>query len=106
MTVSFRRRFLWAILVPFQLVITGCFRDGPTEPPLGDVVLSLVSGDEQFGPASQFLIDALTVVVRREERAVNRYQRSWWIGRSPRGRARKLRNGRSRATLPALPASD
>jgi hypothetical protein len=54
-------------LVPFQLVITGCFRDGPTEPPLGDVVLSLVSGDEQFGPASQFLIDALTVVVRREE---------------------------------------
>ena len=67
MTVSFRRRFLWAISVPFQLVITGCFRDGPTEPPLGDVVLSLVSGDEQFGPASQFLIDALTVVVRREE---------------------------------------
>ena len=67
MTVSFRRRFLWAILVPFQLVITGCFRDGPTEPPLGDVVLSLVSGDEQFGPASPFLIDALTVVVRREE---------------------------------------
>ncbi len=75
MTVSFRRRFLWAILVPFQLVITvviavvisGCFRDGPTEPPLGDVVLSLVSGDGQFGPASQFLIDALTVVARREE---------------------------------------
>ena len=65
MTVSLRCRSLWAILVPLQLAVTGCFRDGPTEPPLGDVTLALVSGDGQFGPASQFLIDALTVTARR-----------------------------------------
>ena len=64
MTVSLRRRSLWAILVPLQLAVTGCFRDGPTEPPLGDVTLALVSGDGQFGPASQFLINALTVAAR------------------------------------------
>jgi hypothetical protein len=73
--------------------------------PLGDVVLSLVSGDEQFGPASQFLIDALTVVVRREEsgQPVSEVVVDWEV---TEGRARKLRNGRSRATLPTLPASD
>jgi hypothetical protein len=66
-TSRFRRQVLSGLAVFVALTQTTCFRFGPAEPAITDVTLTLVTGDGQFGPPSQFLIDSLTVVVRTED---------------------------------------
>jgi hypothetical protein len=60
-TRHLRRRAL-PLAVLMALIPTACRRT-PAEPSGQDVSLNAVTGDGQFGPPSQFLIDSLTVVL-------------------------------------------
>ena len=62
---SSSRRLLVEVTLLASLSITGCSRDGPTEPPTPEVELVAVLGSGQFGPADQFLIAPLTVAALR-----------------------------------------
>ena len=54
---------------PFFVALTPatCLRRGPSDPSPTEITLTAVTGDGQFGPPSQFLIDSLTVAVRTED---------------------------------------
>ncbi len=67
MTSRLRRCLLSGLTVGVALGQTTCLRFGPAEPAPADVTLTVVAGDGQFGPPSQFLIDSLTVAVRTED---------------------------------------
>ena len=67
MTSRFPRQVLWGLAVFGALSQATCLRFGPADPATKDVTLSVVTGDGQFGPPSQFLIDSLTVAVRTED---------------------------------------
>ncbi|MCH7890367.1 MAG: IPT/TIG domain-containing protein, partial [Gemmatimonadetes bacterium] len=67
MTLRVRRRVLSGLAVLIALTPTTCLRRGPAEPDPTEVTLAAVTGDGQFGPPSQFLIDSLTVAVRTED---------------------------------------
>ena len=62
-----RRRVLSGLAVLVAFTATTCLRRGPTEPSPTEITLTAVTGDGQFGPPSQFLIDSLTVAVRTED---------------------------------------
>jgi len=62
----FRRQVLSGLVVLSALSQTTCLRFGPVDPTTKDITLTVVIGDDQFGPPSQFLIDSLTVAVRTE----------------------------------------
>ena len=66
MTLRFRRQVLWGLVVLSALTQTTCLRFGSVDPATKDITLTVVIGDGQFGPPSQFLIDSLTVAVRTE----------------------------------------
>ena len=63
---SGRWRVLAGLAVFVALTPTTCRRP-PTGSSLTDVTLTVVTGDGQFGPPSQFLIDSLTVAVRTQD---------------------------------------
>ncbi len=67
MTSRLRRRVLSGLAVYVALTQTTCLRFGPADLATQDVTLTVVTGDGQFGPPSQFLIDSLTVAVRTED---------------------------------------
>ena len=67
MTSQVRRQVLSGLAVFVTLTQTTCFRFGPAGPATEDVTLTLVTGDGQLGPPSQFLIDSLTVAVRTRD---------------------------------------
>ena len=58
-------RFLGGVAFFASLSVTGCTKDGPTQPPTPGVDVVAVSGDGQFAPSGQLLIDPLTVSVLR-----------------------------------------
>ena len=66
MTSRFRRQVLSGLVVLSAFSQTTCLRFGPVDPTTKDITLTVVIGDDQFGPPSQFLIDSLTVAVRTE----------------------------------------
>jgi hypothetical protein len=59
------RRALPGLAVLIALSPTACRRT-PAAPSESDVSLSAVTGDGQFAPPSQFLIDSLTVVLTQD----------------------------------------
>ena len=67
MTLRFRRQVLSGLVVLSALTQTTCLRFGSVDPVTKDITLTVVIGDGQFGPPSQFLIDSLTVAVRTED---------------------------------------
>lgn len=67
MTLRFRRQVLSGLAVLIALTQTTCLRFGPADPAAKDLTLTVVRGDGQFGPPSQFLIDSLVVAVRTED---------------------------------------
>lgn len=67
MRLRVRRRVLPGLAVLIALTPITCLRRGPAEPAPTEVTLAGVTGDGQFGPPSQFLIDSLTVAVRTED---------------------------------------
>ena len=64
MTSRYRRRVFWGLAALVALAQTTCRRHAPTDPYPSDLTLTVVAGDGQFGPPSQFLIDSLTVAVQ------------------------------------------
>lgn len=56
------RRVLLGLVVVIALASAAC-RRSPAEPSEPNFSLNVVTGDGQFGPPSQFLIDSLTVVI-------------------------------------------
>ena len=67
MTLRVRRRVLSGLAVLVALTPATCLRRGPSDPSPTEITLTAVTGDGQFGPPSQFLIDSLTVAVRTED---------------------------------------
>ena len=67
MTLRLRRRVLSGLAVLVALTPTTCLRRGPADPSPTEITLTAVTGDGQFGPPSQFVIDSLTVAVRTED---------------------------------------
>jgi len=65
--LRFRRQVLSGLVVLSALTQTTCLRFGSADPAPKDITLTVVIGDRQFGPPSQFLIDSLTVAVRTED---------------------------------------
>ena len=65
MTGPLRRRALAGLAVLVALTPITCRRT-PADPLEPDVSLNAVTGDGQFGPPSQFLIDSLMVVVTQD----------------------------------------
>ncbi len=59
---QFGRRVLLGLVVVIALASAAC-RRSPAEPSEPNFSLNVVTGDGQFGPPSQFLIDSLTVVI-------------------------------------------
>ena len=57
-----RRRFLVGLAALLAVFQSTC-RRGPADPSPLDLTLTIVSGDDQFGPPAQFLIDSLAVIV-------------------------------------------
>ena len=66
-TLRLRRRVFSGLAVLVALSPTACLRRGPADPSPTENTLTAVTGDGQFGPPSQFLIDSLTVAVRTED---------------------------------------
>ena len=62
---SRRLRLRVGVTLLVALGVAGCSKDGPTQPIASDVDLVAVSGNGQFGPAGQPLIDPLVVSVLR-----------------------------------------
>ena len=58
MRLRVRRRVLPGLAVLIALTPITCLRRGPAEPAPTEVTLAGVTGDGQFGPPSQFLIDS------------------------------------------------
>ena len=67
MTLRLRRRVLSGLAVLVALTPATCLRRGPAEPSPTEITLTAVTGEGQFGPPLQFLIDSLTVAVRTED---------------------------------------
>ena len=67
MTLRVRRRVLSGLAVLAALTPATYLRRGPSDPSPTEITLTAVTGDGQFGPPSQFLIDSLTVAVRTED---------------------------------------
>ena len=66
-SLRLRRRVFSGLAVLVALSPTACLRRGPADPSPTENTLTAVTGDGQFGPPSQFLIDSLTVAVRTED---------------------------------------
>jgi hypothetical protein len=86
-TSRYGRRVFSGLAALVALTQTTCRRHGPADPYPTDLTLAVVAGDGQFGPPSQFLIDSLTVAVRRGDGGlpVDGIPLEWDIAEGPVG---------------------